>query len=121
MRDDKGNEVTDPQEALVFGFEYKVGDNSYGTVVISITPEDSLEVYYGDSVGKAMEVGDKEDWFDFLYQLRHFARKSMLNFDLKDMSKLQQSMQSMAALSESKYYGSKKTSYFHLVREKLQR
>ena len=44
MRDDKGNEVTDPQEALVFGFEYKVGDNSYGTVVISITPEDSLEV-----------------------------------------------------------------------------
>lgn len=111
MRDDKGNEVTDPQEALVFGFEYKVGDNSYGTVVISITPEDSLEVYYGDSVGKAMEVGDKEDWFDFLYQLRHFARKSMLNFDLKDMSKLQQSMQSMAALSESKYYGSKKTSY----------
>lgn len=111
LRDKEGQEVTSPQDALVMGFDFELGDKNYGTVVVSITPNDSLEVYFGDSVGRSMESGHKEDWYEFLYQLRHFARKYRMNFDLRDMSKLKQNMQSIASLAEGKYFGSKSNSY----------
>ena len=46
LRDKEGQEVTSPQDALVMGFDFELGDKNYGTVVVSVTPNDSLEVYF---------------------------------------------------------------------------
>ena len=110
-RNAKGKETQDPTQADLFSFGYKVGEANYGTVVVTINPKGELEVYYGDVLGKGMDSEDKKDWYDFLYQLRHFAKRNMLEFSLKHMNKLKYAMQTMAQVTESKYYGFKKTSY----------
>ena len=110
-RDAKGKKTQDPTQADLFSFGYKVGEANYGTVVVTINPKGELEVYYGDVLGKGMDSEDKKDWYDFLYQLRHFAKRNMLEFSLKHMNKLKYAMQTMAQVTESKYYGFKKTSY----------
>lgn len=110
-RDAKGKETQDPTQADLFSFGYKVGEANYGTVVVTINPKGELEVYYGDVLGRGMDSEDKKDWYDFLYQLRHFAKRNMLEFSLKHMNKLKYAMQTMAQVTESKYYGFKKTSY----------
>ena len=116
-RDAKGKETGDAKLADLFTFDYKVGDTNYGTVVITITPEGVLEVFYGDRLGRSMEMNDKANWYDFLYQLRHFSRRNMMKFDLKHMNKLKHAMKSMAAVTESKYYGYKNTSYTKPTKE----
>ena len=110
-RDNKGKEAADPKEAELFSFDYKIDDTNYGTVVITITPEGNLEVYYGDALGKGMEKDHRSEWYDFLYQLRHFSRRNMLGFELKSMNKLKYAMKSRSQVEESKYYGYKNTSY----------
>ena len=116
-RDAKGKETTDPTQADLFSFNYKSGDNSYGTVVVTIGSSGELEVFYGDVLGRGMDTQDKKDWYDFLYQLRHFAKRNMLEFSLKHMNKLKYAMQTMAQVTESKYYGFKKTSYTKPTKE----
>jgi len=116
-RDAKGKETADPKKADLFSFNYKVGDNNYGAVVVTISSSGELEVYYGDVLGKGMESEDKSDWYDFLYQLRHFSKRNMLEFSLKNMNKLKYAMQTMAQVQESKYYGFKKTSYTKPTKE----
>ena len=116
-RDAKGKETGDAKEADLFTFDYTLGDTNYGTVVITITPEGTLEVFYGDRLGRSMEMNDKADWYDFLYQLRHFSRRNMMGFELKHMNKLKHAMKTMAAVTESKYYGYKNTSYTKPTKE----
>ena len=116
-RDNKGKETADPRKAELFSFDYIADDNNYGTVVITITGDGNLEVFYGDTLGKAMDLDHKAEWYDFLYQLRHFARRNMLGFDLKNMNKLKYAMQSRSQVEESKYYGYKNTSYTKPTKE----
>ena len=116
-RDNKGKETADPRQAELFSFDYTADDSNYGTVVVTITGEGSLEVFYGDTLGKSMEIDHKSEWYDFLYQLRHFARRNMLGFDLKNMNKLKYAMQSRSQVEESKYYGYKNTSYTKPTKE----
>ena len=116
-RDSHGKETADPKNADMFSFNYKVDDDTYGSVVLTISPDGELEVYYGDVLGKGMDTAHKNEWYDFLYQLRHFSKRHMLEFDLKHMNKLKYSMQSMSQVQESKYYGFKKTSYTKPTKE----
>jgi hypothetical protein len=116
-RDSKGKETGDAKDADLFSFDYKVDDTNYGTVVITITPEGVLEVFYGDRLGRSMDKDHKTTWYDFLYQLRHFSRRNMLQFELKHMNKLKHAMKTMAAVTESKYYGYKNTSYTKPTKE----
>lgn len=111
VRDINGKEIIDPKKAELFSFDFKVDSTQYGSVVITMDREDGVEVYYGDSLGRGMEEGDRSIWYDFLYQLRMFAKRNMLGFNLRSLSKLKYSMQSMANINEGRYYGSKKTSY----------
>lgn len=112
--DAKGKEISDIDNADMFSFNFEVNGQDYGTVVILLNSESELEVFYGDSVGQAMETGDKKEWMNFLYQLRMFAKRNLMGFKLQDIGKLKYSMQGMAAIKEGLfegYYGSKKTSY----------
>jgi|SaaInlStandDraft_2_1057019.scaffolds.fasta_scaffold00047_47 hypothetical protein len=116
-RDNKGKETAEPKEAELFSFDYVVDDHNYGTVVITVTPEGNLEVFYSDALGKGMELDHKSEWYDFLYQLRHFSRRNMLGFELKNMNKLKYAMKTRSQVEESKYYGYKKTSYTKPTKE----
>lgn len=112
--DAAGKPAADPAEADIISFDYRTQEKDYGTVVLSIDGENNLDVYYGDNMGRAMEGPDKNEWYDFLYLLRMFAKRNLLTFSLKNLSRLKYSMRTMAAVKESLfegYYGNRKVSY----------
>ena len=99
--DSMGKPTVNPSEADLFSFNFSTNGNEYGTVVVLVNGDNDLEVYYGDNLGKGMEVGDKGDWYDFLAMLRQTAKRNLLTFSLNNMNKLKYSMATMADLSES--------------------
>lgn len=114
MTDVKGKHVLDPEDAELFNFDFKVEDRNYGTVVILLGADNNLEVYYGNNLGRGMETGDREAWYDFLEQIRSIAMRNLMKFDLQNINRLKYTMQGMAAIKEGLfegYYGTKKISY----------
>ena len=76
--------------------------------------DNDLNVYFGDNIGKSMDSEDKKSWFDFLYQLRMFAKRNLFSFTLQNLNKLKYSMQGQAAISEGlfeSWQGKKDISY----------
>lgn len=115
LLDSSGKSAENPAEAEVFSFDYTTeSGNDYGTVVIMLGTENDLEVYFGDNIGRGMETDDKNEWFDFLYQIRMFAKRNLMSFGLKNLNRLRYSMQGQAAMKESifeSWTGTKTVSY----------
>ena len=99
--DSSGKPAPDPEEAEVFSFDFRAeSGRDYGTVVIMLGDDNQLGVFCADNVGKTMEGADKTDWFKFLEQLKHFAVKNFMAFDIKNLNHLRYSMQGQAAIRE---------------------
>jgi len=100
--DASGKPAADPSQAEIFSFDFRAeSGKDYGTVVIMLSDEGELQVYFADNVGKTMEGDDKEDWFQFLEQLKQFAvRTNRMDFGLKNLNHLRYSMQGQAAIRE---------------------
>jgi len=112
--DSTGRPVTDPSKAELFSFDYVTDNQDYGTVVILISEDNQLEVYFGDNLGRGMEADDKSTWYEFLHQLKSFASRNMMTFGLNNIARLKYTMQGMAAIKEGLfegYYGKKNISY----------
>ena len=102
MLDVAGKPAADPSKAELFNFDFRAqSGKDYGTVVILLGDDNNLEVYFGDNVGRTMEGEDKDEWFNFLEQLKNFAVKNFMSFSPKNINRLRYSMQSQAAIKES--------------------
>jgi hypothetical protein len=100
--DSSGKPAANPAEAEIFSFNFRAeSGKDYGTVVIMLDDEGNLDVYCSDNVGRTMEESDKNGWFAFLQQLKHFAVKNFLNFGVKNLNRLRYSMQGQALIKES--------------------
>jgi hypothetical protein len=100
--DSTGRPASVPSEADIFSFDFRAeSGKDYGTVVIMLTDSGELEVYCADNVGKTMEGTDKDDWFNFLAHLKHFAVSNFLTFSIRNLNRLRYSMQGQAAINES--------------------
>ena len=115
LLDSAGKPAVNPAETEIFSFDYTTeAGNDYGTVVIMLGDDNTLDVFFGDNVGRTMESPDKNEWFDFLYQLKQFATKNFLSFSTKNINRLRYSMQGQAALKEGlleSWSGTKTTSW----------
>jgi hypothetical protein len=114
--DSSGRPAQDPAEAEIFSFDFRAqSGKDYGTVVIMLTNDGDLEVYCADNVGKTMEGKDKNEWFQFLEQLKDFSiRNHRENFSVKNLNHLRYSMQGQAAIKEGlfeSWTGRKDVSY----------
>ena len=99
--DSSGKPAAKPQDAEVFSFDFRAeSGKDYGTVVIMLGDDHELGVFCADNVGRTMEGPDKNDWFKFLEQLKHFAVKNFMAFDIKNLNHLRYSMQGQAAIKE---------------------
>lgn len=113
---DSRGQVTQPQDATVFSFDYvSAAGKNYGTAVIVLNDDDELEMFYGDNLGKGMEDQDKNEWFQFLQQMKQFAvRHDFRTFSPRNLNQLKHTMAGMAAIKEGLfegYYGTRKVSY----------
>ena len=114
LLDSSGKSITDPVEADIISFDWKTNNHNYGTVVMLFGAENSLEVYYSDNLGRNMEPDDKRDWYDFLAQIKQFASRNLLSFNLQNINRLKYTMQGMAAIKEGlfeSFRGTRRTSY----------
>jgi hypothetical protein len=114
LLDSMGKDVDDPAKAELFSFDWKTANKNYGTVVILMGPDNELEMYYGDNLGRAMEGDDKQQWYDFLEQMGDFSHRNLKTLKLNNLNKLKYTMKGMAAIKEGlfeSYYGTRKVSY----------
>jgi len=118
--DQDGKITNDPLTARFFDFDYKEGDRNIGKVSISIS-EDKLSVMYSNSFVENEDTLTRQNWYNFLKELRTFAKKRLLQFDTRDITKsnlnkrdyefLAQQQGGDTTMSESKLYGTGKISY----------
>lgn len=100
LGDEKSKATTDPEQARFFNFDYTVNGEKVGVITISLIDESSLKLYYGrDIVTKIKQidaereeppsegVDDETKWYNFLRSIRQFAKRNLLTFDTRDITK----------------------------------
>jgi len=119
--DETGNITNIPEDARYYDFSYFNNGEDLGKVSVSLDEDNGVVVI----VTKDLVDGQMEDvqdgWYGFLRELRMFAKKRLLTFDVRDINKKQLNKKDYHFLaknrtgedqmSESKMYGTKNTSY----------
>jgi hypothetical protein len=120
MLDTSGKEIPTPEEAEVFQFNFIKDGEDYGKVTISIDGMHKLCIYFSDEVAdseKEETHGEDESWYKVLNQLKRFAQKYQLSFELKNVDHLKHDMakreymKKQERISEGYYPMGKKASY----------
>lgn len=95
LLDTTGKEIPTPEEAEVLQFNFVKDDVDYGKVTISIDGLHKLVIYFNDKIADS----EKEDtgsgdlsWYKLLNQLKYFAKRYQLSFELKNTSNLKPDM-----------------------------
>ena len=77
--DEEGKVTDQPKTARFFDFQYKQGAKSLGSVSVTLTDEAVQVMYNTDFVAKE-DTLTRNEWYNFLKELRMFAKKRLLNF-----------------------------------------
>lgn len=132
MGDEQGAVTSDPKQARFFDFDFVVNEENLGRVSISINEVGALKMFY--SQGILEDTGDyvHQLWYDFLREMRMFAKRRLLRFDTRDITKSNLdkndyqylantgSKENEMNMSESiKFEGGPKTSFRKLEKSKL--
>ena len=118
--DGEGKVTNKPNEARYYDFDYTEGSTKLGRVSISLT-DSAVEVMYSNDFVANEDVITRENWYSFLKELRAFSKKRLLNFDTRNINKsnldqrdykfLATNRTGDGTMTESKMYGTSKTSY----------
>ena len=135
LGNDNAKATTDPQKARFFNFDYVVDDTNHGNITMSLIDETSLKVYFSKNISSELDDEQKKEWYSFLRELREFARRNLLSFeprditrstlkhrDIQQQSKADSTYAADEVVAESRMYGTLNRSYesFGPVRIKLQ-
>lgn len=82
-----GTITINPEEARFFDFDYKDGEVPMGHVTISLAEANSMKVYFSSGITESMEGSQKKKWYEFLRELRAFAKRRLMAFDTRDIAK----------------------------------
>jgi hypothetical protein len=58
-----------------------------GHVTVSLAEPNSMKVYFSSGITESMEGRQKKNWYSFLRELREFAKRRLMAFDTRDISK----------------------------------
>lgn len=126
---DQDSKVTSKTEdARFFDFDYVYEGASLGRITVNLSDEDGLVVMYSNDIVEGQSEFVKNNFFDFIKELREFAKQRFLNFDTRDITKSNLDRRDFNFLSqntgegnmtESKLFGTSKTSYQQLGDSKI--
>ena len=117
---DAGEVINEPSQARFFDFEYKESDKVLGNVSVNITEDEGMTIIFSKDFIAAEDSMTKDNWYAFLKELRLFAKKRMMEFSIRDITKSNLTKRDYKFLSnrtgdrtmaESKLYGTSKISY----------
>jgi len=87
LGESSGEITVDPKAATFFDFNYKEGEKDIGHVSISLAEEGSMKVYFSSGIAEGMDTSQQKNWYNFLKEMRGFAKRRLLNFDVRDITK----------------------------------
>ena len=87
LGNDLGAITINPEEARFFDFDYMEGETAVGHVSISLAEQNSIKVYFSTGITESMDPLQKSHWYGFLKELRVFAKRRLMSFDTRDISK----------------------------------
>ena len=124
LGNDKAQATQNPEDARFFNFDYVVDDHNYGNITISLIDETSLKVYFSKNISHELQGEERQTWYAFLRELREFAKRNLLSFeprditrstlkhrDLQQVSKADSTYSKDEVVSESRMWGSMNRSY----------
>ena len=126
--DAEGNVTNDPKEARFFDFDYTKEGKSFGKISISISEDQGLVVLHSTDIISEADPLTKEGWYNFLKELREFAKARLMAFDTRDITKSNlekrdyeylKKEKDMEPVSESNMFGTNKTSFQQIGDAKL--
>jgi len=124
--DENGKLTNDPKQARFYDFDYKKGGDNLGKVSISVS-EESVDIMYAQSFMEDQDEVTKQNWYEFLREIRAFAKKRLLKFDVRDITKSNLdrrdyqflSQNRNTTMSESRLWGTGKVSYQNIGSARL--
>jgi hypothetical protein len=118
--DSDGNVTNNPKQARFFDFDFVKEGKSFGKISISISEDQGLVVLHSTDVISEADPATKESWYNFLKEMREFAKARLMGFDTRDITKSNlekrdyeflKKENNMEAVSESNMFGTNKTSF----------
>ena len=126
---DENSDPTDREElARFFEFDFVKNGVNLGTVSADISEDDGLVVIFSNEITDGQPSGVSKQWYNFLRELREFAKQNMMKFSIRDTSKSnleKRDYEHLAnkhgegSMTESKLYGTSKTSFQEMGEAKL--
>ena len=119
--DASANKTLEPEDARFFDFVFESGGADIGSVTISLV-DDQFKIYYSKELTEGLGE-NKQQWYNFLREMRQFAKRRLMTFDVRDITKsnlerkdfeflrTQQQEFRDSDMNEGKMYGSIKSSY----------
>lgn len=127
--DEKGQVTNVPEDARYFDFAFLADGVDLGKVSIALDEKQGVSVIVGRDLVQGQVESIQDNWFNFLKELRVFAKKRMLNFEVRDINKsnlnkrdyqfLAQNRNGEETMAESRMYGTEKTSFQKVGKAKL--
>ena len=87
LRDEDRESTSEPALARFFNFDYHHNRVPLGSIDVSISEEDGLVVIYSNDIVEEKDEFVKNKFYNFLQELREFAKQRLMNFDTRDISK----------------------------------
>lgn len=119
---DKNNLSNNIDDAIIFDFPFVINGEKLSTVTISLAEKGTLKLIRSEDTLENRDNSVKKAWFDFLKDMRNFAKSRILNF--KPIDPVKGKIQKRdyfkdATMTESSLYGSTRSSYQKLENTKL--
>jgi len=118
--DAEGNVTNEPSLARFFDFAFESNGNELGNVSVTLDEKDGVVVMFNSDVTEGEDYL-KRNWYSFLKDIRVFAKKRLMNFEVRDINRsnltkrdykfLAANRSGEQTMAESKMYGTNKTSY----------
>ncbi len=133
----KAEATSDPTEARFFNFDYVSNKDpekeNFGNITISIIDNTSLKLYFSKNISEKLDQEQLQEWFGFLQEMRKFARRNLMTFDTRDISRSNLSFKDVrqaahgdgtlksgdVKVTESKLYGTTKHSFENIGTARL--
>ena len=85
---DENSDPTDREElARFFEFDFVKNGVNLGTVSADISEDDGLVVIFSNEITDGQPSSVSKQWYNFLRELREFAKQNMMKFSIRDTSK----------------------------------
>jgi len=124
LGDENAKATQKPEDARFFNFDYVVDGHNHGNITISLIDEVALKIYFSKNISHELNEDEKKQWYSFLRELREFARRNMLSFDPRDItrktlkhrdvqhvSKTDSTYTKDEVVAEGRMYGTRRSSY----------